>query len=53
MEQRKHMPSNISGSYGGERPDDEGSKHLRNVGEFQRDYTAEHPRDSHLYMMSN
>jgi hypothetical protein len=26
------------------RPDDGGSKHLRNVGQFLRDYMVQHPR---------
>jgi hypothetical protein len=31
------------------RPDDGGSQHLSNVGQFLPDYTAQHPKDSHLH----
>jgi hypothetical protein len=30
-----------------DRPDDGGSKHLWNVGQFLRDYTAQHPRNQY------
>jgi nitrogen fixation protein len=41
------MNSDISDLHGGEykdRPDDEGSKLLRNVGKLLQYYTAQHPR---------
>jgi hypothetical protein len=34
------------------RPDDGGSKHLCNVGELIRDYTAQIPKDVHFHTPS-
>jgi hypothetical protein len=52
VSQNHFITGEISGSHGGDRPDDGGSKHLWSVGKLLLDYTAQHPRRQAIFTLS-